>query len=118
MLTMTRPTFITAPADNQTTSSTPSYTFNPQSPFNPIAPPIGNVFFQVDPWQAPWTTATGTGPSFTGTVAALIPGFHILYAYAGDAQEATSEDPGPPPARTITAHGFLVLNQPPFSATT
>src|SRR5260370_538592 len=110
-------TLITALAGNQTTSSTPSFTFNAQSTFSPIAPAIGNVFFQVDTWQGPWTTATGTGPSFTGTVAALQPGFHILYAYAGDGQEATSEQAVSPLIGSIAAYGFLVVNQPSLSVT-
>jgi hypothetical protein len=38
----------------------------------------------------------------------LQPGFHILYAYAGDGQEATSEQPGSPLIGAIAAYGFLV----------
>src|SRR5258708_10753576 len=104
-------TVITALAGNQTSIATPSFTFNAQSNFSPIAPAIGNVFFQMDTWQGAWTAATGTGPSFTGTVAALQPGFHILYAYAGDGQQATSVQAGSPLIGNIAAYGF-VANQP------
>jgi YVTN family beta-propeller protein len=101
-------TVITPLAGNQTTSSTPSFTFTAQSNFSPNKPAPANVFFQMDTWQGPWTAATGSGPSFTGTAAALQPGFHILYAYAGDGQEADSEQRGSPLIGSIAAYGFLV----------
>jgi hypothetical protein len=66
------------------------------------------VYFQVDTWQNAWKSATGSGPTFTGTVASLQPGFHILYAYAVDGQEATSTQPGSPLTGAIQAYGFLV----------
>jgi YVTN family beta-propeller protein len=105
-------TVITALPGNQTPSATPSFTFTAQSNFSPTAPAIGNVFFQVDTWQGAWIAAAGTGPSFTGTVAPLQPGFHILYAYAGDAQQGDSGQRGSPLIGNIAAYGFLVLNQP------
>src|SRR5216684_16023 len=105
-------TLIMPLAGNQTTSSTPSFTFTAQSNFSPNKPAPANVFFQMDTWQGVWIAATGTGPSFTGTVAALQPGFHILYAYAGDGQEADSEQRGSPLIGNIAAYGFLVTNQP------
>ncbi len=52
-------TTITALAGNQTTSATPSFTFNAQSNFSPNHPTPANVFFQVDTWQGAWTAATG-----------------------------------------------------------
>jgi YVTN family beta-propeller protein len=105
-------TAITALSGNQTSSSTPGFTFTAQSNFSPNKPVPANVFFQMDSWQGSWTTATGTGPSFTGTVSALQPGFHILYAYTGDGQEADSEQRSSPVIGNIAAYGFLVTNQP------
>ena len=52
--------------------------------------------YQVDTWQGPWSAATNTGgDNFSATTPALQPGVHILYAYAIDAQVATSINGAP-----------------------
>jgi hypothetical protein len=48
------------------------------------------VAYQVDTWQGPWQMATPSKNTFSATTAALQAGVHILYAYATDAQAATS----------------------------
>ena len=101
-------TTITPLPGNQTSTPTPAFTFNATSTFSPNPTTPANVFFQVDTWQGPWIGATGSGPTFTGTVPALQAGFHILYAYAVDGQEATSTQPGSPLIGNVTAYGFLV----------
>jgi YVTN family beta-propeller protein len=101
-------TSITPLPGNQTATTTPVFTFNAQSTFSPNLTVPANVFFQVDTWQGAWTAATSSGFSFTGTTAPLQPGFHILYAYAGDGQEADSEQKGSPLIGSIAAYGFLV----------
>ena len=102
---------------NQTSSTTPTFTFTASSTFSPTAPPPDAVYFQVDTWQGVWTpaTATMTPASFTGTLPALSPGVHILYAYATDGQDATSIQAGggsseqsSPVIGNITAYLFLV----------
>jgi YVTN family beta-propeller protein len=98
-------TSIIALSNNQTSSPTPSFTFNAQSTTATVP---GGVYFQVDTWQGGWSQASGSDPTFTGKVAALQPGFHILYAYAVDGQEATSTQPGSPLTGAIEAYGFLV----------
>jgi YVTN family beta-propeller protein len=100
-------TSITPLANNQTNNPTPSFTFSANST---MATTPGNVFFQVDTWQNAWSTATGSNPSYAGTVASLQPGFHILYAYAGDSQEASSDRS--PLTGAIQAYGFLVTPVP------
>jgi YVTN family beta-propeller protein len=102
-------TSITPLPVNQTNNPTPSFTFTASS--TTVAPPNA-MFFQVDTWQNTWSTATGINPTFTGTLASLQPGFHILYAYAGDGQEATSTQPGSPLIGAIQAYGFLVTPPP------
>jgi YVTN family beta-propeller protein len=100
---------------NASTLLSPSFDFSASSAFNPIAPPPDGLYFQVDTWQGPWTPATAQGEgTFTGTTAALQPGFHILYAYSTDGQDATSTM-GPTASAgssllisNITAYGFLV----------
>ncbi len=101
-------TTITALPGNLTVSSTPSFTFSAQSTFSPNPTTPANVFFQVDSWQGPWITAAGSGSSYSGTTPALQPGFHILYAYADDGQEASPEQSGSPLTGDIAAYGFLV----------
>jgi YVTN family beta-propeller protein len=111
-------TSITPLASNQTNNPSPSFTFNAQSS---TATTPDAVFFQVDTWQNAWTAATGSNPTYAGTVAYLQPGFHILYAYAADGQEATSTQLGSPLTGAIQAYGFLVhgfLIAPPAPTTT
>ena len=105
---------ITALTGNQTASPTPSFTFNANSTFSPTAPAPQNVFFQVDTWQGSWTRATAGSGSFTGTTSSLQPGLHIVYAFAGDGQDATSVQPGSPLISNIAAYEFLVT--PPHFA--
>jgi hypothetical protein len=101
---------IAALPGNQTANSSPGFTFSARSSFGPNAPSPQNVFFEVDTWQGPWTLAS-TGPSsFGGTVPPLLPGFHILYAFADDSQDATSVQPDSPLVGAIAAYGFLVAS--------
>jgi YVTN family beta-propeller protein len=110
---------------NQTSSATPTFTFTASSSFSPTAPPPGAVYFQVDTWQGAWTPATATTipGSFTGTLPALSPGMHLVYAYATDGQDATSIQAGggsagasseqsSPVIGNITAYLFLVTAPP------
>ena len=102
---------ITPLTGNQTPSATPIFEFTAQSAFSPTTLPPKNVFFQVDTWQGPWTRATSSGSSFTGTASTLLPGFHFLYAYADDGQDATSVQADSPLTGAIAAYGFLVTPQ-------
>jgi len=106
---------ITSLAGNQASSATPSFMFNAQSSFSPNAPSPQNIFFQIDTWQEPWTQATNSGSSFSGSVSSLQPGFHILYAWADDGQEATSVQADSPLVSAITAYCFLTLPPAPGS---
>jgi YVTN family beta-propeller protein len=103
---------ITPLAGNVTGSAPPTFDFKASSSFSPTAPTPDNLLFQVDTWQGPWQAATNQGSgSFSGTTPALQFGFHILYAYSTDGQEATSTNTGPqssPLISNITAYGFLV----------
>jgi len=104
---------ITPLAGNQTTSSTPTFSFTAESTFTPTAPPVESLLYQVDTWQGKWLAATSDGSgSFSGATPRLAPGFHIIYAYATDGQEATSTNTGQqssPLIGNIGAYGFLVL---------
>jgi YVTN family beta-propeller protein len=105
---------ITPLTGNQTATSTPNFTFIATSAFIPTPPPPPlNVFFQADTWQGPWTPATFESSLSgvllcTATTAPLQQGFHILYAYADDGQDATSVQLDSPLISNIAAYPFLV----------
>lgn len=83
-------TTITPFAGDQTSSSSPTFTFSAASTFAPNAPPVEAVYFQVDSAQGAWTQASSTGgENYSGT-ASLQNGSHTLYAFATDGQDATS----------------------------
>ncbi len=103
---------ITPLAGNTTTSPTPSFTFTASSTFSPTATTPNSLLFQLDSWQGPWQVATNGGSgNFSGTTPTLQLGFHILYAYSTDGQDATSTNTGSqssPLISNIAAYGFLV----------
>jgi YVTN family beta-propeller protein len=103
-------TTITPLAGNQTDSLATTFSFTATNSLTTA--PIDNLMFQVDTWQAPWLVGTSQGGgNFTGTTPTLQPGFHILYAYSTDGEEATSTNTGrqsSPLIGNITVYGFLV----------
>ena len=98
---------ITGVPGNVTASAAPTITFTARSLFSPTAPPIQGVYYQVDSFLGAWTPATG-GPAFSGTLTALAPGLHTLYAFANDGQDATSTQAGSPFDSGIAVYDFLV----------
>jgi YVTN family beta-propeller protein len=57
--------------------------------------PVRGAYYQVDTWQGNWQRAVSTGPgSYAATPVALLPGTHVLYAFAVDSQDATSNNTG------------------------
>jgi hypothetical protein len=104
-------TTVTPLTNNQTATPTPSFSFTAQS--STVSVPSG-VYFQTDTLGSAWTAATGNNPTFTGAVISpLQPGFHILYSYAVDGEEATATQPGSPLSGAIQAYGFLVTQPVP-----
>ncbi len=101
-------TTITPLANNQTSDSNPGFTVSAASSFTPNATTPNAVYYQVDTWQGTWSTATGGNPSFVANVSSLQPGSHILYAFAGDGQQATSTQAGAPLTGAIAAYSFVV----------
>ncbi|MGA8222072.1 MAG: putative Ig domain-containing protein [Candidatus Acidiferrales bacterium] len=93
---------------NSTLSLTPTFSFVGASSFTPTDPAVDAVFYQVDTWQGSWLTATSQGAgAFSGSISTLLPGFHILYFYATDGEEATSTNSGSPLIGNIGSYGFL-----------
>jgi YVTN family beta-propeller protein len=98
---------------------TNQFTFTTSSTFSPNVPTVQNVYFQFDSWQGAWLRATGSAPNFTGgPPQPLLPGIHVVYAYAADSQFADSMQPGgsgfgqsSPIAGAMAAFLFLVVPQ-------
>jgi len=103
-------TSFTPLVNGQTASPTPSFTFTPQSLFSPTAPTPLHVYFQIDSLTGVWSEATGTGPSFSGTAAALAPGLHTLYAYADDGQDAAATELNSPLIGAVDVYEFVVTS--------
>jgi YVTN family beta-propeller protein len=103
-------TTIGALSGNQTSNETPTFKFSAVNGLN--AGPVDELLFQMDTWLGPWTAATSTTPgNFKGTTTTLLPGFHTIYAYATEGEEATSTVTGAqssPLIGTIATYGFLV----------
>ncbi len=102
---------ITPLPGNVTTTSTPTFTFTAETTFAPTAPPVMNVYYQVDTLQGDWSKATSVTPSFAGTTGELQQGVHILYAFASDGMTADSVQTGQqsaPLIGTIQAYMFVV----------
>jgi len=107
--------------DHTSNTCAPTFTIQADSHYNPIAPRVQQVYYQVDTWQGEWLSAIENPglnlveASATSWWKAKIPsqdnGIHILYAYAVDGQEAGSVNPSPsysPIIGYISAYLFLV----------
>jgi hypothetical protein len=92
-------------AGNQTLLLSPTFQFQVEGS---SATSSDRVYFQIDTLQNTWTGSTDQNSSITGKTVTLQPGFHILYAYAVDGQQAASTQPGSPLTGTVQAYGFLV----------
>ena len=98
-------------ANNISATLTPTTGFSATSTFSPTSPAPTGLFFQADTWQGTWTQAQSSHGNFVGQTPTLQPGFHILYAFATDGQDATSVNTGrqsAPLVSNVAAYGFLV----------
>jgi len=105
-------------AGNLSASLAPRLEFRATSGLLPNLASPSNLLYQVDTWQGPWLAAASLGGArFSGATPALAPGFHVLYAYTGDGQSASSaalhSQSGFLNSR-IAAYGFVV--SPPSAA--
>src|SRR5262249_17466024 len=80
--------------------------------FTPVAPPINQIYYQLDTWTGSWLRASPSGANASGQTPVIQPGAHIIYAFAADGQEATSVNPTPsssPLIGKISAYLFNVV---------
>ena len=77
------------------------------------------VYYQLDTQQGQWLQATALpqAGSFTGSLSGVVPGFHILYAFATSLDEANSSSaPGLQASPLVgTVASFAFLDAPPLS---
>ena len=105
-------------ADDLSTRLAPQLEFSAtSSPSLRLAAP-SHLLYQVDTWQGPWQAASSVdGARYSGSTPALVPGFHVLYAFSSDGQgasSAASHAPGVSLISNIAAYGFTV--SPPSAA--
>jgi YVTN family beta-propeller protein len=116
--TFPSPLFVTvAPLpQNATISPSPSFTLTVHNTFAPNTAAVDGVFYAIDGWQDPWQmAAAGTLPNtYTAAVSAtpgLLPGLHVLFAYATNGLEAYGADmDGSLLIGQIMAYPFLVTS--------
>jgi YVTN family beta-propeller protein len=73
--------------------------------------PARHIYYQVDTWIGPWLQASPAGNSGSGQTPTLLPGTHLLFAFAADGEEATSINTGQgssPIIGRISAYHFLM----------
>ena len=112
---------ITPIVGNTTAIPNPTFVISAASTFVPTALPPRAAYVQADSWQGPWTVATPTGNGqFSSSALVLSPGFHTIYAYATDGQDATSVSSGAQSnvfASNVVSYSLLVLqSNSPFGA--
>ncbi|MEO8101206.1 MAG: choice-of-anchor V domain-containing protein [Betaproteobacteria bacterium] len=100
---------IGALAGHTTNSATPTLTLTTGGTLT-----ARRVYFQLDTWQGAWLPATGSAPNFSAMTFTLLPGTHVLYAFATDGEEAgsTSSMQSSPLIGPIAAYPFTVIPAP------
>jgi len=112
-------TSITPFANNTTYTGAPTFTFTPSNGLTTV--PVAGVYYQLDSQQGNWAAANPPLPgspsgNFTANLSGVVPGFHIIYAYATDGEDATSTVTWPqssPLVGTIASYPFLAA--PPIA---
>jgi YVTN family beta-propeller protein len=93
----------------QTIPHSVAFTVTAVSTYQPTAPPVLAVYYQIDSWQGSWLVAQGSGNTFTASTANLASGTHVLYTLAVDGQVATSTGIANSSVGTINAYVFTVV---------
>jgi|SRR5579859_1244486 len=95
------------PNDNFPSPGTVPLNFTTNSAYQPIAPPVQNVYFRLN--SGGWQRAKGTASNFTANVQ-LSTGIYKLDAFAADSQFADSIQIGSPIPGALAGYSFTVGN--------
>jgi YVTN family beta-propeller protein len=101
---------ITALTGSRTASATPTFTIAPVNPLPANALPVRQVYYQLDTQTGPWKRATPNGTNWQASLTGLANGVHILYAFAGDGNDASAANTGSngsPLAGKVVAYMFV-----------
>jgi YVTN family beta-propeller protein len=113
-------TTITPLTNNTSLVSNPTIGYIVTSAYSPTATPVKKVYYQVDTCTGPWQQSTPFNSAGSFTIASQTNGIHIVYAFAGDGQEATSTNSGYGTSLTpgaITAYTLLINATKPDAPT-
>jgi YVTN family beta-propeller protein len=112
----TQPIPLTVAINLQSGGTPRTFGFTVTDNFSPTAPPVQQVYYQVDTWQGAWSAAAPSGnTSQSGQIPAQQDGVHIIYAYATEGEDATSTNTGggsSPLIGQISALVFLSRSSP------
>jgi YVTN family beta-propeller protein len=92
----------------QTSNPAQQFVVNVQGAFSPNNLPAQFVYVQLDSCQKPWTRASAVGSTFAATVSGLLPGIHVVYAYADAGQDCCQYSGGGSLVSAVAAYPFLV----------
>jgi YVTN family beta-propeller protein len=107
------------PSNTFVNPGSPTFNFTTTNTYSPNTPLVQNVYYQLDTWQGPWLQASGFAPNFSGAAPQLLPGVHIVYAYATDSQFAGGNGvQNSPIPGAMAAYVFLVQPAPSSTALT
>ncbi len=96
---------------NVSVTRQPEFTFQATSTFMPNAPPISQIYYQVDTVRGEWSLATPLGDMGTGQTEVLEDGDHVIYAFATDGLETSiTSPPNTPVIWKVEALAFTVVN--------
>jgi YVTN family beta-propeller protein len=76
--------------------------------YSPTSLPVQTVYYQLDTLNNQWLKASSANGAWTGALANLSPGEHVLYAYASDGQDSSSNSSASPVIGGLAAYSFSV----------
>ncbi len=101
---------ITPLPNNVSVTRCPEFMFEASSTYSPGMPAISRIYYQIDTWTGEWKEATPAGSTASATTEQLTQGYHVIYAFATDGQEASMSAGASPVLGEIAAYPFTVID--------
>ncbi len=109
-------TAITPLAGNVSYSATPTFALQATSLYGPTAPPVQEIWYQVDTMTGPWQLLSVVDGAASASLNSLMYGPHTIFAFATDGQEATSVMLASSPViGKISAYSFIYGDTTPVA---
>jgi YVTN family beta-propeller protein len=93
---------------NTVAGTNTALSFYVSNQYSPTSLPVRTVYYQLDTLNSQWLEASSANGAWTGVLASLSPGEHVLYAYAADGQDASSSPGASPIIGGLAAYSFIV----------